>query len=75
MKEYVTTLQRSVTCQGQELSHEGTVDLELRVKAREIVRGEKPCPLLNVQHIQECVCFTLSYFILKIRPITEAFLL
>lgn len=53
MKEYILVcLQRSVTCQGWVISHEGTMGLGLRVKGREIVRGGiKTCPLLNVYHI------------------------
>lgn len=69
-------LQRSVTCQGRGLSHERIVVLGLRVKVRKIVRGEKKtCPLLNVDHVLEWICFTLLYFILKIRSIAKAFLL
>lgn len=78
MKERILVcLQRSVTCQGRGLSHEGTVVLGLRVKVRKIVRGEKKktCPLLNVDHVLEWICFILLYFILKIRPIAKAFLL
>lgn len=42
MKEYILVcLQRSVTCQGSGLSHEGTMALGLHAKVRKIVRGEK----------------------------------
>lgn len=76
MKECILVcLQRSVTCQGRGLNHEGTVALGLRVKVRKIVRGEKK----NLSPFKcrplEWICFALLYFILKIRLIAKAFLL